>query len=121
MQLLRRLDMYGVRIESHEIFEWSYPDRDVGRLADYSKDGFDFVLIIGDGDQLHNAMKHMELTTRLVTQNICPKTVRKANHSLFDNLAFKFNLKAGGLNWSIASDSSLVAQLRDRDLLYVFI
>ena len=59
----------------------------------------------------------MELSTKMPTQHVKTKTVMKANNTLFDNLAFKFNLKAGGLNWNIGSDPSLIAQFQNRDLL----
>uniref|UniRef100_A0AC35F8G5 Uncharacterized protein n=1 Tax=Panagrolaimus sp. PS1159 TaxID=55785 RepID=A0AC35F8G5_9BILA len=79
--------------------------------------GFDFALIIGDSDQLHHKTKHMELNTRLPTQHVTTKTVLKANNTLFDNLAFKFTLKARGINRGLGSDPALVSKLQNRDLL----
>ena len=114
---MRRLEAYGVRIEEYDFYEWLHHEKDVERLTELTEKNYDFALIIGDSDQLHHGMKHMELNTRLVTQNICPKTIKKANNSLFDNLALKFNLNAGGLNWNIASNPDHVAQCRNRDLL----
>uniref|UniRef100_A0AC35GG07 Piwi domain-containing protein n=1 Tax=Panagrolaimus sp. PS1159 TaxID=55785 RepID=A0AC35GG07_9BILA len=87
------------------------------RLEDYAKKGYDFAFIIGDSDQLHHGMKHMELNTRLTTQHVTTKTVLKANNTLFDNLAYKFNLKARGINWELGSDPALVTKLQNRDLL----
>ena len=117
-QLLRRLELYGVTIGQRDFFEWTHDiQRDIECLDKLSRDGYDYALVIGESDQLHSSLKFKELKTRIVTQNICPKTIKKANNSLFDNLAFKFNLKAGGLNWNIASDPGLITKLHDRDLL----
>ena len=66
-------------------------------------------------------MKFMELATRMPTQHIKTKTALKPNNTLLDNLAFKFNLKAGGLNWALSSDPALTARLQNRDLLLVFL
>uniref|UniRef100_A0A914Y6P7 Piwi domain-containing protein n=1 Tax=Panagrolaimus superbus TaxID=310955 RepID=A0A914Y6P7_9BILA len=114
---LRRLELYGVRIDKHDLFDWSNPDRDSERLLDIVKQDYDFAFIIGDTDQLHHGMKHMELSTKMPTQHVRTRTVLKANNTLFDNLAFKFNLKAGGVNWALTSDPGLVTQLQNRDLL----
>uniref|UniRef100_A0AC35F5U0 Piwi domain-containing protein n=1 Tax=Panagrolaimus sp. PS1159 TaxID=55785 RepID=A0AC35F5U0_9BILA len=116
-QFLRRVGLYGVRVEQHDFFDWSNPDRDSDRLEDYAKKGYDFAFIIGDSDQLHHGMKHMELNTRLTTQHVTTKTVLKANNTLFDNLAYKFNLKARGINWGLGSDPALVTKFQNRDLL----
>uniref|UniRef100_A0AC34F0F2 Uncharacterized protein n=1 Tax=Panagrolaimus sp. ES5 TaxID=591445 RepID=A0AC34F0F2_9BILA len=114
---LRRLELYSVRIDKHDLFDWTNPDRDYERLLDFVKQDYDFAFIIGDSDQLHHGMKHMELSTKMPTQHVKTRTVMKANNTLFDNLAFKFNLKAGGVNWAIASDPGLVSQFQNRDLL----
>uniref|UniRef100_A0AC35FIY6 Piwi domain-containing protein n=1 Tax=Panagrolaimus sp. PS1159 TaxID=55785 RepID=A0AC35FIY6_9BILA len=87
------------------------------RLEDYAKKGYDFAFIIGDTDQLHHGMKHIELNTKLTTQHVKTSTVLKANNTVLDNLAYKFNLKARGVNWELGSDSSLISNLQNRDLL----
>uniref|UniRef100_A0A914RDX6 PAZ domain-containing protein n=1 Tax=Panagrolaimus davidi TaxID=227884 RepID=A0A914RDX6_9BILA len=73
-QFIRRVELYGVRVEHRDLFDWSNPDRDSELLEDYAKKGYDFALIIGDTDRLHHGVKFMELSTKLPTQHVTTKT-----------------------------------------------
>uniref|UniRef100_A0AC34GT40 Piwi domain-containing protein n=1 Tax=Panagrolaimus sp. ES5 TaxID=591445 RepID=A0AC34GT40_9BILA len=116
-EFLRRLELYGVQIKQYEFLQWT----DVGgiyeRLQDLEKDGYDYVFAIGEDDELHHGLKLMELKTPLVTQHVMPNTLNRANNTLYDNLAFKFNSKAGGINWTFASDPVFTQNYGNVDLL----
>uniref|UniRef100_A0A914YB90 Piwi domain-containing protein n=1 Tax=Panagrolaimus superbus TaxID=310955 RepID=A0A914YB90_9BILA len=62
--------------------------------------GVDFVLAIGAGSDFHDILKATEISTKVATQQIEPRTVNKENFGgvTVDNILQKMNPKNGGYN-----------------------
>uniref|UniRef100_A0A7E4VSP5 Piwi domain-containing protein n=1 Tax=Panagrellus redivivus TaxID=6233 RepID=A0A7E4VSP5_PANRE len=114
-KLVGQARSHGLLIEKTDVQVMECSSRDfqgihetAGRLA---KEGFDFLLFLSDSKDLHEAIKFSELKTRVPTQQVDPRSLRKGADTN-GNIIHKMNLKSGGRNFEISTAPNHAAQFR---------
>ncbi|KAI6172223.1 hypothetical protein M3Y98_00949400 [Aphelenchoides besseyi] len=102
---VRNLESRGTRITNKPFMSTESNFDRIKMLASQEKVSFLMVVTKDKMDPIHNAMKHFEIESRIVTQHIWSQTVfnivRKNQRITLENVSMKTNEKLGGTNFTI--------------------
>ncbi|KAI6197133.1 hypothetical protein M3Y94_01188600 [Aphelenchoides besseyi] len=104
-QFVRNLESRGTRIDGRPAVSTESNFDKIKTMALQDKVSFLVIVTKDKMDPIHNAMKHFEIDSRIVTQHLWCQTVfnivRKNQRITLENVCMKTNEKLGGTNFTI--------------------